>query len=90
MHKPESIQENETYELICDFEIQTDHLIPTRRPDQVLINKNEEICQQVYFTVPADHKVKINEREKYKQILGSCLRSEKTTEHESSGHTNCC
>ena len=27
MHNPESIQEKETYKILCDFEIQTDHLI---------------------------------------------------------------
>ena len=36
MHKTESIQEKETLK-IRDFEIQTDHLILTRRPDLVII-----------------------------------------------------
>ena len=27
MHKPESVVENETHKIICDFEIQTDRLI---------------------------------------------------------------
>ena len=27
MHKSESVLENETYEILCDFEIQTDPLI---------------------------------------------------------------
>ena len=38
MHKPESVLENETHKILWDFEIQTDHLIPARRPDLVLIN----------------------------------------------------
>ena len=30
MHKPETIQENESNKILWDFGIQTDHLIPTR------------------------------------------------------------
>ena len=36
MHKPEFIQENETYEL------QTDHLIQARRSDLVIVKKKKE------------------------------------------------
>ena len=38
MKKPESIQKDEIQKNIWDFDIQTDHLIPTGRRDQVLIN----------------------------------------------------
>ena len=39
MHKSESVLKNETHNILWDFEIKTDHLIPARRPDLVLINK---------------------------------------------------
>ena len=42
MHKPESILENKTHKILWDFEIQTDHAIPARRLDQVLINKGKK------------------------------------------------
>ena len=42
MHNSESVLENETYKVLWDFEIQTDHQILTRRPDQVKINKKEK------------------------------------------------
>ena len=32
-NKPESFLENETHKLLWDFEIQTDHQIPARRPN---------------------------------------------------------
>ena len=35
MHQPESVREIETYEIPEDFEVQTDHLIPAKRPDHV-------------------------------------------------------
>ena len=41
LQKPKSILENKTYKILKDFEIQTDHLIPTRRPDQVIISKQK-------------------------------------------------
>ena len=43
MHNPESVLENETHKLLWDFEIQTDHLISTRRPDLVILKKKKEI-----------------------------------------------
>ena len=42
MHNPKSILENETYEIVWDFEIATDHLISARRPDLVIINNKRE------------------------------------------------
>ena len=30
IQKPEFVQENETHEIFCDFEIETDHQIPAR------------------------------------------------------------
>ena len=42
MHKPESIQENETHKILWDFEIQTDDLIPVSRLDLVLINRRKK------------------------------------------------
>ena len=42
MYNLESIQENEMHKLLCDFEIQTDHLISIRRPNLMIINKKRE------------------------------------------------
>ena len=41
MHNSESVQENETHELLWGFEIQTDHLISARRPDLVISYNNK-------------------------------------------------
>ena len=41
MLKTESVLENEAYKILWNFEIQTDHLIPARRPDLVLIIKKK-------------------------------------------------
>ena len=48
-----------------DFLIQTDHLIPTRRPDNlVIVNKKKRTNRTEDFAVPVDHGVRIKEREK--------------------------
>ena len=42
MHNPDSVLENETYKVLWDFEIQTDHLIPASRPDLMLVDTKRE------------------------------------------------
>ena len=37
MHNQAAVLENDTHKLLWDFDIQTDHLISTRRPDLIII-----------------------------------------------------
>ena len=63
MYKPESVLENEMHKIVCDFVIQTNHLILARRPDLVLIKKKKRSCHLVDFSRP---KIKVSEnRDKY-------------------------
>ena len=57
------------HKLLWDFNIQTDHLIPTRRPDLIIINKKKRTCKIVDFAVPADHRIKLKECEKKDKYL---------------------
>ena len=77
MHNPAPVLENDTHKLLWDFDIQTDHLISARRPDLIIINKKKKkkICKIVYFTVPADHRIKLKECEK--RVPRPCKRIEK-------------
>ena len=46
MHNPESVLENETHPILCDFDLQTDHLILARRSDLVIENmSNSTLCR---------------------------------------------
>ena len=63
-YKPESTLENKVHKIIWVFEVPTDHPVPARNKDLVLINKKKMICYQVDFTVPADNRVKIKESKK--------------------------
>ena len=41
MHNPAPVLENAMHKLLWDFKIQTDHLIPARRSDLIIINKKK-------------------------------------------------
>ena len=45
MHNPAPVLESDTHKLLWDFNIQTDHLIPARRPDLIIINKKREFAK---------------------------------------------
>ena len=64
MHNPTLVLENDTYKLLWDLKIQTNHLIPARRPDLIIINSKKRICKIVVFAVLADHRINLKEGEK--------------------------
>ena len=45
MHNPAAVLENDSHKLLWDFNIQTDHLIPARRPDLKIINKKRQLAK---------------------------------------------
>ena len=69
MHNPAPVLENATHKLLWDFNIQTDHLIPARRPDLIIINKKKKICKIADFAVPADQRINLKESEKKDKYL---------------------
>ena len=42
MDNPQYVQENETQIFLLDFQIQTDHLISARRPDQEIVKNKKK------------------------------------------------
>ena len=56
--------ENDKCKILWDFTIQTDHIIQARRPDIVLVNKQERTCQLIDVACPVDRKVVEKEEEK--------------------------
>ena len=59
MQNPAPVLENDSYKLLWDFNIQTDHLIPARKPDLIIMNKRKIICKIVDFAVPAFHRINL-------------------------------
>ena len=62
-HGPENVSENEDYKILWDFSIQTDHVIEARRPDLVVVDKQERSCKIIDFAVTGDSRI---EKEKDK------------------------
>ena len=96
MHNPAPILENDTHKLLWDFNIQTEHLISTRRPNLIIINKKtkkqkktQRICKIVDFAVTADHRIKLKECEKKDKYLKLARELKKPMEHEGDNYTNC-
>ena len=69
MLNPAPVLENDSHKLLWDFNIQTDHLIPARRPDLIIINKRKRICKIVGFAVLAEHRINLKEGEKKDKYL---------------------
>ena len=69
MHNPAPVLENDMHKLLWDFYIQTDHLIPARISDLIIINKKKRIFEIVDFAVPADHGINLKESEKKDKYL---------------------
>ena len=66
MHNPESILENETPKILCDFKIQKDHLISVRRQDLVIVYKKK---MQKDHLIPVKHRVNTKEHEKRRKYF---------------------
>ena len=89
MHKAESVLENEIHKILWNFEIQTDHLILTRQPDPVIVNKkekknllNSELCHS--SRPQNEHQRKQKER----QAFTPCQKTKKAVVHEGNSDTN--
>ena len=89
MHNQAAVLENDSHKLQWDFHIQTDHQIPARRPDLLIINKRKRICKIVDFTVPADHRINLKESEKKDKYLDLARELKKKLEYESNDCANC-
>ena len=84
MPNSESVLENETHKLLKDFEIQIDHLISTRRPDLVIVNKKK---RRIYRIV--NHRVKLKESEMRDKYLDLVRELKNNMINESDDYTNC-
>ena len=56
-HKPASVVENDRVKILWDFNIQTDHVIQHRRPDIVVLYKNERKCHLIDIELKEQEKI---------------------------------
>ena len=59
-----------------DFSILTDHVIEAWRPDLIVVDKKERVCEIIDFAVPRDIRIEEKEKEKIEkdQALGRELQ----------------
>ena len=76
IHKPESIQENEKHNILCDIMMQKDSLIPARILVLVIIKKTKKKKKKknrtrciLDFAVSTDHRMKLKKSEKKNKYL---------------------
>ena len=70
MHNPAPVLENDLHKLLWDFNIQTDHQIPARRPDLLIINKKKrESAKLSTLLFRQDHRINLKESEKKDKYL---------------------
>ena len=61
---------------MCDFSIQTDHVIEARRPGLVVVDKKGRSCKIIDFAIPGDSRIEKKEKDKIEkyQDLGRELQ----------------
>ena len=73
-HEPESVVENEMFKILWDFTIQCDHMIETRRPDIVVVDKVKKEAMIIDLAIPGDTRVCDKERKNIEEY--SLLKDE--------------
>ena len=63
-HEPETVLENENCKILWDMNLQCDYIIQARRPDIVVINKNEKSAKIIDVAIPGDSRISDKEIEK--------------------------
>ena len=59
--------EDERIKILWDVCIQCDHVIEARRPDIVIINKDDKTCLIVDIAIPGDSRLNEKEGEKFEK-----------------------
>jgi len=44
---PQTVIENELFEILWDFTVETDHVIEARRPDMIVVEKYQDIAREL-------------------------------------------
>ena len=67
MHNEASVLENDTHTILCDFDIQTDYQISSRRTNLLIINKKQNLqnCRLCYSGWPQKKPKESEKQDKY-------------------------
>ena len=65
-NEPEKVVENDSWKILSDGTIQTDHVIEARRLDMVQIDKTNNECKIIDLACPFDRRIEEKEKDKIK------------------------
>ena len=65
-NEPEKVVENDSWKILSDGTIQTDHVIEARRLDMVQIDKTKNECKIIDLACPFDRRIEEKEKDKIK------------------------
>ena len=68
-----NVLENEDYQILWGFSVQTDHLIEAPRPGLVVVDKKGRSCKIIDFAVPGDSRIEGKERDKIEKYQDLAL-----------------
>ena len=63
-YEPGIVLENEDYEILWDFSVQTDHVIEVQELDLVVVDKKRRTYKFIVVAVPGDSRIEEKEKEK--------------------------
>ena len=63
-HTPEKVVENDRAKILWDYDVRTDHRIQARKPDLILVNKENQKVTLIDVAIPWDTRVVEKSREK--------------------------
>ena len=73
------VVENEEVKILWNVVIQCDKEIKARKPDIVVVNKNEKSCSIIDIAIPGD--INLVKKDKNWEIAGIKERNQKNVEH---------
>lgn len=57
------VLKNQGYKILWDSQKQTDHVIETRRPDMIVVEKSNKCCKIIDYAIPDDRRIEEKEVE---------------------------
>ena len=67
-HYPQGVVESDKVKMLWDFMIQCDHYIECRKPEIVVVEKEEKQCTIIDIATPGDNRVGAKEKEKIEKF----------------------
>ena len=77
LHRPETVNETERVKILWDFEVRTDRAITARRPDIIVVDKQEKTAKIIDVAIPLDKNIRGKESEKIQKYQDLKLELQK-------------